>query len=259
MTAAAVIAALCLPADARVDQRVPKKLLLEQGAPTAADKRVLQEGVEELVWIAALKPGTVGVPAYRDGVREYLEVAVLSAGLRADAKTGRIVELIHRAIPYPVLLLLAEPAGMRLSLAHVRWSQGQDGKTVLEGAPVTATVGAGDAGSGAFVDALALVRQPREHLLALYQGWIECFEALAAARVTGRFSLATDAEAAGRRRAALAEHERLTREIAALRAAAEKERQLNRLAEMNIALRSLALRQQDVTGELECSLRGKKP
>ena len=30
-----VINALALPPDARVDQRVPKKLLLEQGAPTA--------------------------------------------------------------------------------------------------------------------------------------------------------------------------------------------------------------------------------
>jgi len=35
MIAATVIAELCLPAEARVDQRVPKKLLVENGAPTA--------------------------------------------------------------------------------------------------------------------------------------------------------------------------------------------------------------------------------
>ena len=39
MSFALVINALALPSDARVDQRVPKKLLMEQGAPTAADKR----------------------------------------------------------------------------------------------------------------------------------------------------------------------------------------------------------------------------
>ena len=32
-----IIAALALPPEARVDQRVPKKLLVENGAPTAAD------------------------------------------------------------------------------------------------------------------------------------------------------------------------------------------------------------------------------
>ena len=38
MTAADVIAALALPPESRVDQRVAKKLLVEHGAPTAADK-----------------------------------------------------------------------------------------------------------------------------------------------------------------------------------------------------------------------------
>lgn len=77
MTAATVIEALALPAGCRVDQRVPKKLLLENGAPTAADKRHISEGIEELLWLAALKPTTIGVPAYHDEVREYLEIAVL--------------------------------------------------------------------------------------------------------------------------------------------------------------------------------------
>ena len=33
-----------------MDQRVPKKLLLEQGAPTAVDKRQIQDGIEDMVW-----------------------------------------------------------------------------------------------------------------------------------------------------------------------------------------------------------------
>jgi hypothetical protein len=73
---APVIEALALPTHARVDQRVPKKLLLEQGAPTAVDKRQIQEGIDELFWIAALKPNLIGAPAFRDEVREYLEIAV---------------------------------------------------------------------------------------------------------------------------------------------------------------------------------------
>ena len=65
MNAADLIAALDLPASARVDQRVPKKLLVENGAPTAADKRRINEGLEEVHWLAALKPTTVGVPEFR--------------------------------------------------------------------------------------------------------------------------------------------------------------------------------------------------
>ena len=53
---AAIVAALDLPPRARVDTRVPKKMLVEQGAPTTADKRAIQDGVDEIHWLAALKP-----------------------------------------------------------------------------------------------------------------------------------------------------------------------------------------------------------
>ena len=242
MTASSVIAALCLPADARVDQRVPKKLLVENGAPTAADKRQINGGIEELHWLAALKPATVGVPIFRDDNREYLEIAVLALTLRAGAKASRLTELIHRAIPYPVFLIHSHPGGLVLSLAHLRWSQGQSGQTVLDGPLNIATVDTDTPATDAFLASLHVTHQPRQHLHALYQGWMERFEAHAAARLTGSFTLAMDAAAADRRRAALAEHERMTREMTSLRARAGKETQLNRRVALNLQLKKLESR-----------------
>ena len=139
MSGDALLAALDLPTSSRVDQRVPKKLLLEHGAPTAADKRFINEGVEAVLWLAALKPTTIGVPEYRDDVREYLEIAVLRLTLRAAAKATRLVELVHRAVPYPLLLLTEQGERPGLSAAHKRWSQGEASKTVLEGDVVAAS------------------------------------------------------------------------------------------------------------------------
>lgn len=242
MTAASVIAALCLPADARVDQRVPKKLLVENGAPTAADKRQINDGIEELHWLAALKPATIGVPIFRDDTSEYMEIAVLALTLRAGAKASRLTELIHRAIPYPVFLIQSQPGGLALSLAHLRWSQGQSGQTVLDGPLITATVDAETSATEAFLASLNVASQPRQDLHALYHGWMERFEAHAAARLTGSFTPALDAAAAERRRTALAEHERLTREMTSLRARAGKESQLNRRVELNLQLKQLESR-----------------
>jgi hypothetical protein len=239
MTVAAVITALGLPPEARIDQRVSKKLLVDNGAPTAADKRQINDGIQELVWLAALKPATVGVPEYRDQYREYLEIAILSLSLRPDAKAARLTELIHRAIPYPVFLIQEQESHVVLSLAHLRWSQGQAGQTVLDGPVQVVALEAGMAASHDFVAALAVASQPRQNLYALYQGWWECFETYAAMRLTGRFQPANGADATERRRVALAEHERLTREIANLRAQAARETQVNRLVEMNLKLKSL--------------------
>src|SRR5437870_4021719 len=100
--------ALELPAQALVNQRVPKKHLLDNAAVTASDKKAITEGIDELVWVAAMKPATIGVPAYEDPERQYLEIAVLTLALREGAKAGRLRELVHRAIPYPVVLLTAD-------------------------------------------------------------------------------------------------------------------------------------------------------
>lgn len=239
MTAADLIAALELPAGARVDRRVPKTLLVEHGAPTAADKRRIHEGIEEVQWVATLKPTTIGVPPWRDEVREYLEIAVLSVALRAVAKSDRLAELIHRAVPYPVFLAVAEGPRLTLSLAHKRWSQGETGATVLDGEPVAATLmdSEPDGLRSAFHGALSLARQPRADLYRLYQGWIDTLLALLAARVTGVFAVATTSHQAATRREALRECARLDAEIARLRAAAAKEKQVPRQVALNLELK----------------------
>lgn len=241
MTAAALLAALDLPAASRLDQRVPKKLLLENGASTSTDKRYINEGVDELLWLAALKPTTIGVPEYRDATREYLEVAVLQMTLRVASRAARLVELVHRAVPYPVLLLTTHDLHPSVSAAHKRWSQGETGKTVLDGEIVTVSCDTARDGEicSAFLDAIALNHQPRATLFAMYQGWLNTLLALEAARVTGTFSNAIDASKAVERRDALQEISRLGAEITRLRAAAAKEKQLARQVDINLQLKRI--------------------
>jgi len=245
MSALAVITALALPPDARVDQRVPKKLLVEQGAPTTADKRQIQDGIDELMWIAALKPSNIGVADYRDEVREYLEIAVLTAKLRSTAKAARLTELIHRAIPYPLFLVTTHGETTSLSLAHKRFGQNEARTTVLDGTVITSSpFGVGVAPAfhepeKNFLESLPLAGLSRVHLCAIYQGWIDRVEALHAARITGRFVLAPTSDVAADRRAALGAYGRVQREITGLRAQAEKEKQINRRVDLNLDIKRL--------------------
>ena len=241
MNFAPLITALALPPEARVDQRVPKKLLLEQGAPTAADKRQLQNGIEDMFWIAALKPSTIGVPLFRDEVREYLEIAVLSVTLRAAAKAARLTELIHRAIPYPVVLLAGDGETVSISLAHKRWSQGETGKVVIEELRRTAPLqpNAPTAEEASFLASLALAGLPRRDVFALYQGWLDRVTALEAAQVTGVFAPPDSDVRAAALREGLDMYGSLKRDVAGLRGRAAKEKQINRRVELNLEIRRL--------------------
>jgi len=238
MTALDLITALALPPQALVNQRVPKKLLSDNAAATAADKRLIQDSIEDLIWVAALKPDTIGVTAYRDDDRDYLELAVLTLSLRCAA-TPRLSALVHRAIPYPVLLIITPPgaATVTLSLAHIRWAQREADRTVLDGDSVQVTVPANAIGA-AFIQAMALPHQPRANLYALYQGWIDTASALQAAELTGQFSVSATPERAAQRWAALHQCQELKAQITQLRAQAGKEKQLPHQVALNLQIRA---------------------
>lgn len=257
----AVIQTLGLPDNCRVEKRIPKRLLLENGALTASDKRLITDAIEEIQWFAALKPNTIGVPVYQDAQCEYLEIAVLVVTLRATVKLAsrsRLAELAHRAVPYPMLLLLVEGQTVSLSLVHKRWAQNEASNVVLDGSltsallsHATADATAPDASARseaehAFVQSLPIALQPQTSLHSLYQGWMDCVQALQAARLTGNYRTTATPEQAVARRQALADCERLEGEISCLRAQGAKERQMARQVEINLQLKALLAERQRI-------------
>lgn len=234
-----VIKALGLPSSSRVDQRIPKKMLIDNGAPTPSERRTINESIEDIHWLAALRPGNLGVASFKDDVREYLEIAVLMLNCRTCAKVEKLAQLIHRAIPYPVLLIQAQATGAILSLSHLRWSQAESGKTVLDGAVLMAELTKQGDLERDFIDSLKVGRNAKGNLFEFYQAWIERIEAYAASRVTGVYVSAVDGGRSTVRRQALADYERISREIAQLRQLASRERQVSRRVEANLKLKQL--------------------
>lgn len=252
MSATEILNALDLPAGSRVDQRIPKTLLVENGAPTAADKRLINGGIERLKWHAAIKPTNSGVPEYRDAARHYVEIAVLELSLRPGAKAVRLAELTHRAVPYPVVLLVGDAKTASVSMVHQRWSQGEADRVVLDGDVVTAHPYRTDDVSitTAFLDSLAIRHQPQGSLYVLYQGWIDSLLALKAASRTGTFQGSTTVELASARRDALQECATIEAEMTSLRSAAIKTNQVARRAEINLELQRLKSRHSAAQAQL---------
>ena len=243
----AILAALALPPGALLSLRVPKKLLAEQSAPTSADKRAIQDGIDELYWLATLKPTTIAVPAATETGQDFAEIAVISAQLRPTARVARLTELIHRAIPYPVLLL--SQGGQNdtksvLSVAPKRPALNEGGKLVVERVVATSPFDPllPSPIERAFLDSLALALLPARDLSTLYAGWLARIEASQAAVLCGHYTVRDDPAAIDQRRAVLGVHADLAREITGLRARARRERQLNRLVELNMQIQRLESR-----------------
>lgn len=239
MVAEDIISALQLPEQTRVNQRVAKKLLIENLAPTTSDRQQINDDVEEVQWVAALKPSNCGVPAYRDAQREYVEAAVLHVNLRQSARPARLIELLHRAVPHPTLVLVSTLDSLLLSACHKRWAQNQAGKIVLDGDIATVALQAASQAKADFLNSVSLERQPRSNLYAFYQGWIDILLALQAAYITGSFRMASSPPDAAARHQALQTYIELQAQISAVRTLAQKAQQIARQIELNLELKKL--------------------
>ncbi|MCA9231980.1 MAG: DUF4391 domain-containing protein [Planctomycetales bacterium] len=240
MTPQALYDALAFPTSCALGKRVFKKLFVESGALTAGDKRALSESALTITWQYTLKPTTIAVSAYRTEEYEYDEIAVIEMALANRRADSRLAEVVHRTIPYPVLLILADDDGLQLSAAPKRLSQSEQNQVVtaylvstswLDGQIRTAI-------EDDFIDSLQLSKLPQSHFKALYDGWVQRIVALDCAELSGTFDIAPDRGSADRR-AALNACRATEREARSLRARLRAEPNFARQLELNTQLKRL--------------------
>ncbi len=237
--------ALALPESAWVGRRVPREQLdqREIGSPPA--RKAVQQALSALWWLAILRPNTVGLPAPADGGAP--EIAVLGASITQAERAPRVAGLLHRAIPYPVLLLVADDAHITMSIAEKRPSVRDPARLVLEGSVITGPRVA--VSGGRLMEAppsdlqalgsLALAAQPDADLGACYRGWAWSLMAWRAAKITGHFRRPTDEAAANRLASLLAGREALEREAVRSDRAIAKATQLRRRVDLTLQRQAL--------------------
>ncbi|WP_200374903.1 DUF4391 domain-containing protein [Thiocystis violacea] len=230
---------LGLPEASLLDKRIAKKMVLEHGQLTNADKKILSSDVVKLTWKYTLKASTVQVLPYEDADREYLEVALVEAELGSRSRSSRIAELLQRAIPYPVLLVMVEGEGFCVSVAHKRFSRAERGSIVAEGflcspwiEPPLSDI------DQAFCAALALRRLSQIDFYALYRGMLNAVLARICAELTGTFVIDAGQSETDRRQR-LEQCHAMEREIGRLRVALPKENGFAEKVELNTRIKEL--------------------
>ncbi|WP_300974476.1 DUF4391 domain-containing protein [Sphingomonas sp. LHG3406-1] len=225
ITLEALAAALALP-PGPPSRRIAKSTLADF-VPTGADRKLIDGKLARLDWLAAINPAATGVPSGEVDGLVVDTINVIAARTRGPA-SPRLAEILHRAIPKPVVLLYSEEGsdmGATLCLAPKRSAEREIGRTVLTALFDTGPLTQAEEG---FLAELALPRLPSRDLASLYAGLIERVEALKVSRAGERpFRLATSMTEQAAWRTTLGEIAQLEGEVAQLAAAIRKERRLS--------------------------------
>lgn len=93
---------LQLPSAAFVNKFIPKSKLLNQSSANTKLKQELTDQIQRITWKYKIAEGTVGI-VKTDKVEE---IQVFELELKQQIIPKKIIRLIHRSIPYPILYIL---------------------------------------------------------------------------------------------------------------------------------------------------------
>lgn len=229
--------ALDLPERSYLGKRVYKRFFHEHAKLGITDRKALSEDIDTILWQYTLKPSTVPVQPYQDEEREYLEVAIVQVTMKNQRRTTRISEIVHRAIPYPVILVLAYDTMVLISLAQKRLSRAESDAIVAEDFANSDWIDLANITEveQQFLESVRFRRLPATDFFVYYAGFFDRVVALEAARVSGRFEV----DAIDNKRKHLRRYTELNREIAELRTAIKNETAFNRKVELNSRIKEL--------------------
>ena len=250
---------LAIPEQALIKARVYKKQLLENADLTITDRKWVNDDIETIDWRCSLKPATVAIPKYEDTEREFIEIALLHITLKSPTHVKRLAELVQRAIPYPLIIVFEHEQALYINLADKRISRADSSKLTVEhfyeSGWLNASLQAGSPIHQAFLASFQFNQFDHQDLHRHYQSLIACFNALDAAKLVGKYTLATGLQADKlladkSRQEHLHAIKQLDSQLVSVKAAVKAESQFNRKLALNVQIKKLKQQIEQLTIKL---------
>lgn len=118
--------------------RIPKKTLVEQAASNSTDASLITRAVARASVQAVLRADNTKVPPYDDEQKRVDDIAVMHLECSDEASSGdmtRLVELVHRSMPRPLILFISSPRDgelISLALTHTNLSDPDRATSVID-------------------------------------------------------------------------------------------------------------------------------
>lgn len=232
---------LRLPENCLLEKRIYKKLFYENTRMNTTDKKWFTADIDNITWMYSLKPELTVIHAFEEEQFSYEEVTVVELEVSSSNHLKRLSDIIHRSIPYPLLLIYRENETLFFSIADKRYNLADDQAATLLSLWLTDdfTEAKLTTSQQLFLQHLAYTNQPKIHLKAFYQNWIEAFRAYEVATITGEYSMATETAKREDRIEKLAAYRDAEQQLQELKTELNKQASFSEKVKLNVQIKTL--------------------
>jgi hypothetical protein len=163
---------------------------------SSSEKKVLNNTIQSMDWMASIKPSNSNIPEYRDYNYVFEEIQFIVCTLydnTLSVNSDKCINLFQKYIPYQIVLIVDDDNGFVLNTCDKRINLNDKSKRTIErqiSTPVISKLYKNEVTSS-FLDSLDFITQDKISLQRLYQGYTKSIIQFQSSLVTGSFSKRT--------------------------------------------------------------------
>lgn len=232
---------LKLPERCILGKPVFKNLFYKNAKLSVTDKRWFTRDIDRIIWKYTIKPSSTLINAVKEYEYEYVEITIIEVRLHNDDHIDRLADIMHRTIPYPLMIIFEAGQWIRFSVADKRFNKADDQAATIKELWVTNRVNEQlrDPADRDFIKQLDYEKQPKLNLKVFYHSWINAFIAYKISRLTGTFQMLDEQDRKQQRIEALNGYRKLEDQIDALRSKLNKAEAFNEKVKLNVDIKEL--------------------
>lgn len=231
---------LNIPDRLLLNKRLTKAFFLKNFELSASEKKVLNQTITNMEWLASIKPTTANIPAVKNDTWVYEEVQVMTCTINSlEVNSEACIALFQKFIPYQMLLVIEDENDFIVNTCDKRVNQNDKSKRTIEGyftTPLLSKLYKNEV-ANAFFSALDYKQVDKTNLETLYKSYNRAVVQYQTASLTGNYTIRTQ-QRTEEDMQLLLEIENIEKEITSLSSQLKKSTQLSDKVNLNVQIQN---------------------
>jgi len=233
---------LHIPERSILDKRLTKAFFLKNFSLSAAEKKLLNNDIQSMTWLASIKPSTANIPLVINENYKYEEIQIMLCKVEDNALNAlseKCMILFQKYIPYQMLVIVEDANEFKINVCDKRINKAETNKRTIERSFITNTISKlykNDLNES-FFKALHFNNLDKTNLELLYKNYVQAVVQFQAASITGSYQKRTNKRTVEDMQN-LEAIEVLERDIVSLSSQIKKASQLNEKVQLNIQIKN---------------------
>ena len=245
---------LNIPLRSILDKRITKAFFLKNFKLTAAEKKLLSNSIDNMEWLASIKPTNANIPQIKNADYIYEEIQIMLCTLRSgllQPNADKVIALFQKHIPYQIVLIVEDDVEFVLNTCDKRINKADTSKRTIEHYYTTNAISKlyKNEISNAFFSAIDFAILDKANLETTYNSYTKAIIQYQTASITGAYTKRTK-ERNKEDMDNLDSIEKLQAEISNLATRIRKENQLNTQVELNVVIQQKRKQIQEIKDKL---------